>query len=91
MPSWLGQTPFDGASTLTQSEKRQKELIARHASSALEDEMNEEVSNEIEIAIKVHAADLLGEKATSHLKAKLEERRKILFRKPQQNFTLRQI
>jgi len=67
---------LEGASTDHEIRGKTKQLIANHASSALEDEMNEEVSDEIEIAIKVHAADLLGEKATSHLKAKLEERRK---------------
>jgi len=67
---------LDGVSTDHDMRDETKKLMARHASSALEDEMNEEVSNEIEIAIKIHAADLLGEKATSHLNAKLEERRK---------------
>lgn len=67
---------LDGQSTEHDMRDETKKLIAKHASSALEDEMNQEGSNEIEIAIKVHAADLLGEKATSHLNAKLEERRK---------------
>ena len=66
---------LDGASTDHAMRNETRELIAKYASSALEDGMTETVSNEIEIAIKVHAADLLGEKATSHLNAKLEERR----------------
>ena len=67
---------LDGQSTEHDMRDETKKLIAKHASSALEEEINQEGSNEIEIAIKVHAADLLGEKATSHLNAKLEERRK---------------
>tara|TARA_B100000767_G_C19773037_1_gene541107 strand:+ start:314 stop:4909 length:4596 start_codon:yes stop_codon:yes gene_type:complete len=67
---------LEGASTDHNMRDETKKLMAKHASSALEDETNEEGSNEIEIAIKIHAADLLGEKATSHLNAKLEERRK---------------
>jgi tetratricopeptide (TPR) repeat protein len=67
---------LEGASTDHNMRDETKKLMARHASSALEDETNGEGSNEIEIAIKIHAADLLGEKATSHLNAKLEERRK---------------
>jgi hypothetical protein len=67
---------LEGASTDNNMRDETKKLIASNASSALEDETDGGVSNEIEIAIKIHAADLLGEKATSHLNAKLEERRK---------------
>jgi hypothetical protein len=74
--AWSNTLDDTKSSTNRDMRDETKKLIANYASSALEDGTDKEISTEIEIAIRIHAADLLGEKATAHLNAKIEERRK---------------